>query len=95
VATGAVFAPGSVIPDERAAFFRMAGGARSFNELPAFNIRTLFEPCGVWQVMQSILPSRTGIWPDRFTFIASCLWQDSHMSRAVAAFNWACSDFGL
>ena len=58
-------------------------------------MRTLFDPCGVWQVVQSILPSRTGMWPDFLTFIASCLWQVSQVSTAVTVFSCARSDFGL
>src|SRR5215212_4535993 len=67
----------------------------SFNVLPVFSIRTLLEPCGVWQEVQSILPSRTGMCPDFFTFIASCLWQVAQVSPAVTVFNCAFSDFGL
>src|ERR1044072_1770824 len=39
--------------------------------LPVLSIRTLFEPCGLWQEVHSIFPSRTGMWLDRWTFIAS------------------------
>ena len=63
--------------------------------LPALSIRTLVDPCGLWQVVQSILPSRTGMWPDFLTFIASCLWQVSQVSTAVTVFSCALSDFGL
>src|SRR5690349_19414043 len=63
--------------------------------LPVFSIRTLFEPCGEWQEVQSILPSRTGMWPDFFSFSASCLWQLSHVSVAVTVFSCAFSDFEL
>src|SRR5262252_2300269 len=62
--------------------------------LPTFSIRTLFEPCGVWQDVQSILPSPTGMCPDLRIFIASCLWQLSQVSVAVAVFSWNRSDFG-
>ena len=49
----------------------------------------------MWQVVQSILPSRTGMWPDFLTFIASCLWQVSQVWTAVTVFSCAFSDFGL
>ncbi len=35
------------------------------------------------------------MWPDFLTFIASCLWQVSHVCRAVTVFSCAFSDFGL
>src|SRR5579872_3364212 len=63
--------------------------------LPVFSIRTLFEPCGLWQEVQSILPSRTGMWPDFFTFNASCLWHVSQVCEAVTVLSCAFSDFGL
>src|SRR3954468_2758612 len=62
--------------------------------LPTFSIRTLFDPCGVWHDVHSILPSRSGMCPDFLTFIASCLWQVSQVSVAVAVFSWNLSDFG-
>src|SRR5262245_24949101 len=62
--------------------------------LPVFSIRTLFDPCGLWHETQSSFPSRTGMWPDFLTFIASCLWQVSQVSTAVAVFSWNRSDFG-
>src|SRR5206468_662640 len=63
--------------------------------LPTFSIRTLVEPCGVWQEVHSILPSRSGMWPDFWTFIASCLWQEMQVSVARTVFSCAFSDFGL
>src|SRR4051812_50207258 len=62
---------------------------------PTLSMRTLVEPCGVWQVVQSILPSRTGMCPDFLTFIDSCLWQVSQVCTAVAVFSCARSDFGV
>src|SRR5262245_36157904 len=58
-------------------------------------MRTLFDPCGLWHVVQSILPSRTGICPDFLTRITSCLWHVAHVSVAVAVLSCARSDFGL
>src|SRR5436190_4781505 len=67
----------------------------SFSELPVLSMRTLLLPCGLWQLTQSILPSRTGMWPERFTFIVSILWQASHVAVTVTVFSCARSDFGL
>src|SRR5438045_862715 len=63
--------------------------------LPVLSMRTLVDPWGLWQLVHSILPSRTGMCPDFFTFIASCLWQVWQVSTTETVFNWARSDFGL
>src|SRR5574342_147538 len=57
--------------------------------LPALSMRTFIDPCGLWHDVHSILPSRTGMWPDRWTFIASCLWQPMHVSEADTVFSCA------
>src|SRR6185436_167927 len=67
----------------------------SLTVLPVFSMRTLVDPCGLWQEVQSILPSRSGMWPDFWTFIASCLWQLTHVSTALAVLSCAFADFGL
>src|SRR6188474_2673602 len=61
----------------------------------ATSMRSLVDPCGLWHDVQSILPSRSGMWPDFWTFIASCLWQLTHVSTALAVFSCAFADFGL
>src|SRR6476469_3478938 len=63
--------------------------------LPVFSIRTLFDPCGLWHEVHSILPSRSGMWPDFLTFIASCLWQVSQVCTTFTVLSCARSDFGL
>src|SRR6202030_1085740 len=67
----------------------------SLRVFPTFSMRTLVDPCGVWQVVQSILPSRTGMCPCFLIFIASCLWQVSQVWIAVTVFSCPCADFGL
>src|ERR1035437_7055713 len=64
-------------------------------QLPVFSMRTLVDPCGLWQDVQSILPSRTGMWPDFRSFVASCLWQLAQVSMTDFVLSWAWSDFGL
>src|SRR6185295_3172945 len=65
----------------------------SLIELPTRSSRTLVDPCGVWHDVHSILDSRTGMCPDFLLFIASGLWQVTHVSDAVAVLSCAVSDF--
>ena len=59
----------------------------SLIQLPTFSRRTLVEPCGLWHDVHCILPSRTGMWPKRWSFATSVLWQVAHVSVMVAAFS--------
>src|SRR4029077_5654042 len=58
-------------------------------------MRTFVAPCGLWHETHVILPSRTGMCPDRCSLATSVLWHDAHVSRTDADFSCALSDFGL
>src|SRR6478736_6694262 len=51
----------------------------SLIELPVFSSRTLVVPCGLWQDEPSILPSRTGMWPDLSSLATLSRWQVMHV----------------
>jgi hypothetical protein len=45
----------------------------SLTQLPTRSMRTFVVPCGLWHEVQSILPSRKGMWPERWSFATSLL----------------------
>src|ERR1700737_2921406 len=67
----------------------------SFTQFPTLSMRTLVAPWGLWQDAQSILPSRKGMWPERWSLETSVLWHVPQVSMTVAVFSCACGDFGL
>ena len=52
----------------------------SATESPLRSSFTLVDPCMLWQVEHCILPSRTGMCPDRSTFATLSRWQVAHTS---------------
>ena len=83
-----------VLPQERAALVGVAGGAQSpRSESPLRSCFTLVEPCGLWQVEHSILPSRSGMWPDRSTFATLSRWHVAQVSISRAVLS--CALLGL
>ena len=48
---------------------------------PACSSFTLVAPCGLWQVEHCILPSRTGMWPERSSLATLSRWHEAHSVR--------------
>src|SRR3970040_2179580 len=46
-------------------------------ELPVLSIFTFCDPCGLWQLVHSILASRAGMWDDLWGLLASFRGQGS------------------
>src|SRR5262249_11419922 len=63
-------------------------------ELPSRSIFTFWDPCGLWQVVHSILPSRTGICAARWTLLICGRWHCAHVSEMVSVLSSTFSDFG-
>src|SRR5512147_856249 len=63
-------------------------------ELPTRSILTLSEPCGLWQEVHSIFPSRTGMCDDLWILLTSFWWQALQVSSCVSALSCPFSDFG-
>src|SRR3954468_3339808 len=66
----------------------------SLIELPSRSILTFCDPCGLWHVVHSSLPSRTGMCDDRCTLATSFVWHCTQVSVTVSFFSWASVDFG-
>ncbi len=64
-------------------------------ESPLRSNFTFVEPWMLWQVEHCILPSRTGMWPERSTFDALSRWHEAHTSVCVAFLSWLFSDIAL
>src|SRR5262245_24078278 len=84
-----------VIPQEGPPLFRVTTHAQLVHPVADFRRRTFVEPCGLWHDVHCILPSRTGMWPNRWSLATSVLWHVAQVSVMVRAFNCAYSDFGL
>src|SRR6185369_12450450 len=69
----------------------------SATELPVFRFLTLMiEPCGLWQELHDILPSRTGICATARSVLLTCSrWQVAQSSVCVALTSCFSVDFGL
>ena len=50
------------------------------------------ESCGLWQLAQSILPSRTGWCDARIPFARICGWQEKQVSDSRVVFNCVFTD---
>src|SRR6478609_3460980 len=66
----------------------------SLTELPVRSSLTFVDPCGLWHEVHSILPSRTGMWPERSSFATLSRWQFMHSCCWSFAFSCAVSDIG-
>jgi hypothetical protein len=67
----------------------------SLTESPALSSFTFVLPWTSWQEVHSILPSRTGMWPDLLSLATLSLWQVPQSSIWVAVLSCFASDFGL
>jgi hypothetical protein len=63
--------------------------------LPVFSSFTLVVPCGLWHDEHSILPSRTGMWPDLSSFATLSRWQVMQVPCWFIAFSCEVVDIGL
>src|SRR5262245_61447885 len=63
-------------------------------ELPSRSIFTFCDPWGLWHVVHSSFPSRTGMCEERWTLATSRLWHCTHVSVTVAFLSWASTDLG-
>src|SRR3989304_2948329 len=66
----------------------------SATELPVLSIFTFCDPCGLWQLVHSILPSRTGMCDDLWSLLAFLRWQAWQVSSCVSVLSSAFSPFG-
>src|SRR6185436_8495671 len=69
----------------------------SVTDVPSLSIFTFCDPCGLWQVVHSILVplnSPTGMWDDLWTLLTSLRWHCTHVSVTDSVFSCAFSDFG-
>src|SRR4029077_11775995 len=69
----------------------------SATELPVFRFLTLLiEPCGLWQELHDILPSRTGMCATARSVLVTCsLWHVAQTSVCVFLTSCRSVDFGL
>jgi hypothetical protein len=67
----------------------------SLTVLPCLSSRTFVEPCWLWQVEHSSLPSRTGMCEERRILAASSRWHWAQVSVTEAILRWPVSDFGV
>ena len=58
-----------------------------------FTILGVAPSCGLWQLEQLILPSRTGWCDVRNDLARSALWHVKHVSASVFVFSWPFADF--
>ena len=54
----------------------------------SFNSAGVAVPCGLWQEVHVILPSRTGMWELRICSARCRRWQVPHVSISVAFVSW-------
>src|SRR6187455_1327260 len=60
----------------------------SVDESPVRSIFTLVLPWVLWHVEHCILPSRTGMWPERSSLATLSRWQTAHSSSCVFFLSW-------
>src|SRR5512132_2734859 len=60
---------------------------------PVFSRRTLVVPCGEWQEVHSIFPSRTGMCDPRCILAALSRWHGAHVVEIDVPFNCFFSDW--
>ena len=63
-------------------------------ESPVRSSLTLVAPCVLWQVVHCILPSRTGMWPDRSSFATLSRWHVAQSCHLCLALQLLVSDLG-
>ena len=90
VTGGAVLTDRRVLPQHRSPHFGVAGEQLSATELPVRSAFTLLiEPCGLWQLEQDILPSRTGMCATaRSVLVTWVRWHVAH--NCVSVFFTSC-----
>ena len=64
-------------------------------ESPFRSSLTFVDPCGLWQVEHSILPSRTGTCPERLSLATLSRWHVTQRPICVGVLSCACSDLKL
>src|SRR5436190_4503778 len=64
-------------------------------ESPRRSSFTLVVPCTLWQVEHCILPSRTGMCPERSSLATLSRWQVTQVPSSVVVRSWAFSDLKL
>src|SRR5688500_17044257 len=66
-------------------------------ELPLLSALTLvIDPCGLWQDVHAILPSRTGMCATARSVLATCArWHVAQSCVCVAFTSWCAADFGM
>src|SRR4051794_717732 len=69
----------------------------SATELPVFRFLTLLiEPCGLWQELHDILPSRTGMCATERSVLVTCSrWHVAQSWVSVVCTSCRSADFGL
>jgi hypothetical protein len=78
-----------VLPEERPALLGVApiviGVERGLPQGANWTV-----PCGLWQELHDIFPSRSGMWEERSCFARACWrWQVAHVSISVPWASWA------